>query len=44
MELKSYQQQGLDTLNRYLEALKEARQQADKTAAYLSSDEAPDSW
>ena len=28
MELKDYQQQALDTLDRYLEALKEARQQA----------------
>ncbi|MDE0687538.1 MAG: DEAD/DEAH box helicase family protein [Candidatus Poribacteria bacterium] len=42
MELKDYQQQALDTLDRYLEALKEARQQADKTAAYLASDEIPD--
>lgn len=42
MELKDYQQQALDTLDRYLEALKEARQQADKAAAYLSSDEVPD--
>ena len=30
MELKDYQQQTLDTLDRYLEALKEARQQADQ--------------
>lgn len=42
MELKDYQQQALDTLDRYLEALKEARQHADKTAAYLASDEIPD--
>lgn len=42
MELKDYQQQALDTLDRYLEALKEARQQADKTAAYLASDGIPD--
>ena len=38
MELKDYQQQALDTLDRYLEALKEAHQQADKTTAYLASD------
>ena len=42
MELKDYQQQTLDTFNRYLEALKEARQQADKATAYLSSNEVPD--
>ncbi|MDE0014534.1 MAG: DEAD/DEAH box helicase family protein [Candidatus Poribacteria bacterium] len=42
MELKDYQQQTLDTLDRYLEALKEARQQADKTTAYLASDDIPD--
>ena len=30
MELKDYQQQALDTLDRYLEALKEARQKADE--------------
>lgn len=42
MELKDYQQQALDTLDRYLEALKEARQQADKAAAYLASDGIPD--
>ena len=33
MELKDYQQQALGTLDRYLEALKEANQQADKAAA-----------
>ena len=32
MELKDYQQQALDTLDRYLEALKEARQQASTRA------------
>ncbi len=42
MELKDYQQQALDTLDRYLEALKAARQQADKAAAYLASDDVPD--
>ncbi len=42
MELKDYQQQALDALDRYLEALKEARQHADKTAAYLASDGIPD--
>ena len=30
MELKDYQQQTLDTFNRYLEALKQARRQADE--------------
>ena len=42
MELKDYQQQALDTLDRYLEALKEARQQADEAATYLASDGIPD--
>ena len=42
MELKDYQQQALDTLDRYLEALKEAHQQADKATAYLASDGIPD--
>ncbi len=42
MELKDYQQQALDTLERYLEALKDARQQADKATAYLASDGIPD--
>ena len=42
MELKDYQQQALGTLDRYLEALKAARQQADKAAAYLASDGIPD--
>lgn len=42
MELKDYQQQTLDTLDRYLEALKAARQQADSAAAYLASDGIPD--
>lgn len=42
MELKDYQQQALGTLDRYLEALKAARQQADKAAAYLASDDVPD--
>ena len=42
MELKAYQQQTLDTLEPYLEALKGARQQADKAAAYLASEEVPD--
>ena len=42
MELKDYQQQALDTLDRYLEALKETRQQADKATAYLASNSIPD--
>lgn len=42
MELKDYQQSALDTLDRYLEALKEARQQADEAATYLASDGIPD--
>jgi type III restriction enzyme len=42
MELKDYQQQALDTLNRYLEALKEARQKADALTALLSSEEFSD--
>ena len=42
MELKDYQQQALDTLDRYLEALKEARQKADEWAALLSSKEISD--
>ena len=42
MELKDYQQQALDALDRYLEALKEAHQQADKATAYLASDGIPD--
>ena len=42
MELKDYQQQTLDTLDRYLETLKEARQQTDKATTYLASDEVPD--
>ena len=42
MELKDYQQQALDTLDRYLEALKGARQQADKASVYLASDDVPD--
>ncbi len=43
MELKEYQQQALETLDRYLEALKEAHLQLDKVAKVLSSDEVPDS-
>jgi type III restriction enzyme len=43
MELKEYQQQALETLDRYLEALKEAHLQLDKVAKILSSDEVPDS-
>ena len=42
MELKDYQQQALDALDRYLDAIKEARRQADKAAAYLTSDGIPD--
>lgn len=42
MELKDYQQQTLDTLDRYLEGLKAARQQADKASVYLASDDVPD--
>ena len=34
MELKDYQQQALDTLDRYLEALKAARQQAEELSAF----------
>lgn len=41
MELKDYQQQALDTLDRYLQALKEACQQADKVAAYLTLNDVP---
>ena len=38
MELKNYQQQALQTLDRYLEALKEARQQiAELVTVDLSS-------
>ena len=33
MELKDYQQQALETLDRYLDALKDARQQAKELAA-----------
>lgn len=40
MELKDYQQQTLDTFNRYLEALKEARRQADEFST-LNIDELP---
>ena len=40
MELKDYQQQALDTLDRYLEALKEARQKADEFSA-INIDELP---
>ena len=43
MELKEYQQQALETLDRYLEALKEAHLQLDKVAKILSPDEVPDS-
>ena len=43
MELKDYQQQALETLDRYLEALKEAHLQLDKVAKILLSDEVPDS-
>ena len=42
MELKDYQQQAVDTLDRYLEALKAARQKADEWAALLSSTEISD--
>ena len=42
MELKDYQQQALDTLDRYLEALNKARQKADEWAALLSSKEISD--
>ncbi len=40
MELKDYQQQALDTLDRYLEALKEARQKADEFSV-LNIDDLP---
>ena len=40
MELKDYQQQALDTLDRYLEALKEARQKADEFST-INIDELP---
>ena len=40
MELKDYQQQALGTLDRYLEALKEARRQADEFST-LNIDELP---
>ena len=42
MELKDYQQQALDTLDRYLEALKEARQKAEALAVLLASEELSD--
>ena len=41
MDLKAYQQQALETLERYLEALKEARQKADELSA-LNLDEIPE--
>ena len=34
MELKDYQQQALDTLDRYLEALKEAQQQVAELSTF----------
>ena len=40
MELKDYQQQALDTLDRYLEALKEARRKADEFST-VNIDELP---
>ena len=40
MDLKAYQQQALETLERYLEALKEARKQADELSA-LNLDQLP---
>ncbi len=40
MELKDYQQQALDTLDRYLEALKKARRQADEFST-LNIDQLP---
>lgn len=40
MELKDYQQQALDRLHRYLEALKEARRKADEFSA-VNIDELP---
>ena len=40
MELKDYQQQTLNTFDRYLEALKEARRQADEFST-LNIDELP---
>ena len=41
MDLKTYQQQALETLERYLEALKEAREKADELSA-LNIDELPE--
>ena len=41
MELKDYQQQSLETLERYLEALKDARQKAEELRAALASPELP---
>ena len=41
MELKDYQQQALDTLDRYLEALKEARRQADEFSTFNIDDLPP---
>ena len=41
MELKDYQQQSLETLERYLEALKDARQKAEELRAALASSELP---
>ena len=40
MDLKAYQQQALETLERYLEALKDARKKADELSA-LNLDELP---
>ena len=40
MELKDYQQQTLDTFDRYLEALKEARRKADEFST-VNIDELP---
>ena len=40
MDLKAYQQQALETLERYLEALKDARKKADELSA-LNIDELP---
>ena len=41
MDLKAYQQQALETLERYLEALKDARQKADQLSA-LNIDALPE--
>ncbi len=42
MELKDYQRQALETLDRYLEELSKARQGVEEAAAYMPPDNVPD--